>query len=132
MRIKPTKICKRVRLVNINRNLFEKQDSTFKIMLTNKDRMKSKPRKTIGIELICMSILCSLPFGGSSLQFNSRAQNNDKNHIKWSQVNNPTTFNVPIEDVNDYNEDFVHYRHRRSAPGKAFSISLQENLSCVN
>ena len=80
--------------------------------------MKSKPRKTISIELICISILSVLPLGGNSLHIDSTAKNYDKNYIKWNEINKPTTFSVPIEDLKYYNEGSIQYRHKRSAQGK--------------
>ena len=99
-----------------DRNLFVKQDSTFKKLLKQKMKtMNSKTRKTICIELICISILSVLPLGGSSVYIESEAQ---RNHVRGKYLNEPTSFSVPIEDVIDYHEESVHYRHKRSAQGK--------------
>ena len=86
--------------------------------------MNSKTTKTICIELICISILSVLPLGGSSIYIESEAH---KSHVRGRHLNEPTSFSVPIEDVNDYHEESVHFRHKRSAQGK----KGVQNISCV-
>ena len=95
--------------------------------------MKSKHRKTICIELICISLLSVLPIGGSSQHFDSGAQKYDRNHVRGSSRNEPTTLSVPIQDVSDYHAESVHARHKRAAPGNKFLklFSLNNNLVLI-
>ena len=79
--------------------------------------MNSKQIKTICIELICMSLLSLFPIGGSSVHYDSGAQKYDRNHVRGSNRNEPTTLSVPIQDVSDYHAESVHSRHKRAASG---------------
>ena len=73
-----------------------------------------------------MSLLSVLPIGGSSLHFDSGAQKYDRNYVRGSSRNEPTTLSVPIQDVSDYHAESFHARHKRAAPGNNFLVILFE------
>ena len=56
---------------------------------------------------------------GSSLQFmDSSDRKSVRNGVKWNERNEPTTFNIPGDETNDYYDLDHRSRSKRSSQGK--------------